>query len=307
MKKRISILLAALILVAAALPAQTFAATSINDPAVYYTPSSDYKSGDCILTATKLMVRRALIMQGKTWDNISNESLRGQATVAGLLLWSFTVDVNGVAFKVGHGTFSGKTTAERTAEIAALLAQHPEGVVVHGTNAAKTGMHGVLVTGVSDTIYAADSTNNQGSRNMGIQRWADTTMKDPVYATSYWYIISSGPGQSVEGSPTGKEVSKLRITSYKVPKKLKKGKGFTIKGKVKSNNKITEVAVEVLDANGNVVTSAYKAPNAKSYNIKKLSSKLKFKKLKKGKYTYKVTASDTLKKKTLLKRSFKVK
>ena len=311
MRKRISALIVclALVLSVTAFPL-TAAAVSVDDAAVLYTPSSDYKSGDCILTATKVMLRRASIQRGKEWSNITNASLRGRATISGLLLWSFTVDVNSIEYKMAHGSFKGKNKSERTAEIAALLAKHPEGIVVHGTSAAKKGgAHGVLAVKVKDgVIYASDSTNNLGSKNYGIQKWSDTTMKaDPKCVTAYWYIESSGPGKSINGSVNGTQVSKIKITSYRVPKKIKKGRGFNIKGKVKSNNKLTNVTVQVIDSSGNVLQSASKNPNSKSYNVKKLNKKIKFGRLKRGNYTYQVTASDTLSSKTLLNRSFKVK
>ena len=311
MGKRISALFVCMVLVfsVAAFPL-TAAAVSADDLAVCYTPSSDYRSGDCILTATKIMLRRACIQRGKSWSNITNESLRGRATISGLLLWAFTVDVNSIEYRVSHGNFSGKNASARTAEIASLLAQHPEGVVVHGTSAArKGGAHGVLAVKVKDgVIYAVDSTNNLGAKNYGIQRWSDTTMKvDPKCVTAYWYISSAGPGQSIDGSLNGTQVSKLKITSYRAPKKIKKGRGFTIKGKVKSNNKLTNVTVQVVDSSGNVKMSASKNPKSKSYNVKKLDRKMRFGKLKKGSYRYQVIATDTLQTKTLLNRSFKVK
>ena len=48
-------------------------------------------------------------------------------------------------------------------------------------------------------------------------------------------------------------------------------------------------------------------PGKKSYNVKKLDSKIKFGKLKKGTYHYVVEASDTIKSKTLVNKKFKVK
>lgn len=310
MKRRLAAVTLALALVLTLIPAQIFAAaTDIEDPAVYYTPSSDYKSGDCILTATKVMLRRACILRGKEWSNITNESLRGLATVSGLLLWSFTVDVNSVKYKVSHGSFSSDKK-KRTDEIASLLSRHPEGIVVHGANAAaKGGAHGVLVVRYNGgVLYAADSTNNLGSKNCGIQRWQDTTMKkDLGNVTAYWYIESAGPGESIEGSVNGTQVSKLRIKSYNAPKKIKKGKGYTVKGTVKSNQVISNVTLQITDVNGKVIYSASAAPGKKSYSIKKPGKQLKFRKLQKGTYYYKVTATDTLKTKTLVKKKFKKK
>ena len=66
MKKRITALLITLVLIITAMPVMAFAETSeIEDKEVYYTPASDYKSGDCILTATKMMIRRGIISSNK--------------------------------------------------------------------------------------------------------------------------------------------------------------------------------------------------------------------------------------------------
>jgi flagellar hook assembly protein FlgD len=101
--------------------------------------------------------------------------------------------------------------------------------------------------------------------------------------------------------------SSLKIASYNYPKTLKKGKGFTIKGKIKSNKKISSVKVQVLDSNGKTVLSASAKPKAKSYQVKKLDKKIKFGKLKKGSYTYRVIAKDSVQTLTLVSRAFTVK
>ena len=101
--------------------------------------------------------------------------------------------------------------------------------------------------------------------------------------------------------------SSLKIASYNYPKTLKKGKGFTIKGKIKSNKKISSVKVQVLDSNGKTVLSASAKPKAKSYQVKKLDKKIKFGKLKKGTYTYRVIAKDSVQTLTLVSRAFTVK
>lgn len=101
--------------------------------------------------------------------------------------------------------------------------------------------------------------------------------------------------------------STLKIQKTKYPKKLKKGKSFKIKGKITSNYKIKKVTVGVYTKSGKAKTSVTKKPNKKSYNISKVSKKIKFKKLKKGTYYFKVTATDSKKTKVLLNKKFKVK
>lgn len=313
MKKRFTTLLIALALLVTVMPAPAFAAqSSLDDKAVYYTPASDYKSGDCILTASKIMIRRACIIKGRgDWTKISNESLRSIATIFGLLLNSFKVDVEGLVYKVDCGYFNGNGDAARIKEIEDLLRVHPEGIVVHGDNAAVSGTHGVLVVSVKNgVLYAADSSRNTGLNNKGIQKWEDTTMLNVSRVTKYWYISEINASTRTKPSSTSSAAavptSTLKIKSVKAPSRVKKGKAFTIKGTVKSNKKIKKVTVQVLDSAGTAVLKASKKPNAKSYSVKKLDSKIKFKKLKRGSYTYQVIATDSVQTLTLVNKPFNV-
>lgn len=167
----------------------------LDSKAVYYTEESDYQPGDCILTATRMMIRRAAIMSGRTgWEGITNEVFRQEATVDGCLLSNFAFEACGLSFRVGFGEFSGESDAARIAEFEELLKRHPEGIVVHGDCAASTGMHGVLVARVDNgVVYAMDSSFNMGEISEGIQKWTDTTMLEPSLCTRYWYISEISP------------------------------------------------------------------------------------------------------------------
>lgn len=313
-KKRLTALFMTLALIAAVMPATVLAAqTSLEDKAVYYTPASDYKSGDCILTASKMMIRRACIMKDRgDWTRITNESLRSLATTLGLLRNSYKVDTEGLVYKVDCGYFSGKGDAARIKEFEALLIVHPEGIVVHGENAATSGTHGVLVVAVRNGVpYAADSSRNTGLSNKGIQAWNDTTMLNVSKVTKYWYISEISVSEKTSPGSSSSQVSAdpastLRIKSVRAPSKVKKGKSFTIRGTVKSNKKIKKVTVKILDSSGGVVQKASRKPNAKSFSIKKLDSKIRFKKLKKGSYTYQVIATDTAQTLRLVNKQFTV-
>ena len=311
MKKRIAALLVTLTLVITAMPLTAFAeAAPLEDKAVYYTPASDYKSGDCILTATKMMIRRALIMRnGGDWSKITNGSIRRPATISGLLRNSFKVEAEGLVYIVNSGKFTGKGDNARIQEFEALLKTHPEGIVVHGTNAASSGTHGVLVVKVQNGVpYAADSSRNTGLYNKGIQKWEDTTMLKPGKVTKYWYIseISASGAAQANSTSNAEKMSTLGIRSLRAPDKIKQGKKFSIRGKVKSNKKIKKVTVRVLDSNGSKVFSVTKKPNSKSYSIKKVDKKIKFGKLKKGSYTFQVIATDSVQKLKLVNRQFSV-
>ena len=435
MRKRLIIMLLAAALVFAAAPASVMAAANpvLDAKAVCYTPQNDYKSGDCILTASKVMIRRASILRGSnTWSSITNKTLRSPATILGLLLHNFKFEADGLQYKVGMGLFSGNEDAARIKQFERLIQQHPEGVVVWGSDSSSFGMHGVLLVDVRDGVpYVMDSAYNVGTKNSGILKWDDSSMKSPKLCTQYWYIkgvslakgatapaagrplaatsatsvntastlslndetvpeeIKKGSGFPVEGyvnsnyriknveisvlNSSGKAViskstgpddwsydlsdldryfkfgtlsagtyryrisatdemksvtfvnatfkvtdknaktekaevkSKLKIISYNYPKSIKKGKKFKIRGRNTSNKKIMSVTVQVTDAAGNPLISVTKTPKAKSYNIRKLEKKIKFQKLPKGRYYYRVIATDKLKTKTLVDKKFKIK
>lgn len=207
MKKRIITVLLTLAVLMPFVACPAYAASDLlNTKTVYYTAEEDYIDGDCILTASRMMIRRAAIMCGKSdWGRITNESLRPSAAPEGLLLYSFCYEAEGSTYTVSCGSFSGESDSARIAEFENLLKYHPEGVVVWGIDAAETGTHGVLVTDVVDgEVYAMDSSYNMGIFSEGIQKWTDTTMLAPSLCTDYWYIsdISSEPARHTTGETT---------------------------------------------------------------------------------------------------------
>ena len=196
MKTRIiSILVAFALVIPFAMPA-AYAEDLLESKAVYYTEESDYVSGDCILTATRMMMRRYAIMCNKNgWKDITNASLRTEATMDGLLLYSFDYDAGGVRYSIASGSFTGEDSSSRIREFEKLLRIHPEGIVVWGIDAASTGTHGVLVVKAENgEVYAMDSSYNMGIFSEGIQKWTDTTMLDPCLVTDYWYIEGTSKG-----------------------------------------------------------------------------------------------------------------
>jgi len=96
------------------------------------------------------------------------------------------------------------------------------------------------------------------------------------------------------------------ISGATKPGTLKKGSSFTIKGKISSETKITSVTVAVYDSNGKKKIGKTVSPNTKTYNLSKVDSSIKFGTLSKGTYTYKVTATNSAGKKTLISKSFTV-
>lgn len=104
--------------------------------------------------------------------------------------------------------------------------------------------------------------------------------------------------------------STLKGEKIGYPSSMKAGKGFTLTGKVKSNYYLKTVTVSILNSKGKVVQTKKADISDKKYKAYKLSnfdSDIKFGKLKKGTFYYKVTAKDEKKSKTILKKKFTVK
>jgi len=74
---------------------------------------------------------------------------------------------------------------------------------------------------------------------------------------------------------------------------LTKGKTFRVSGKVTSNDKLSKVELCVYTTDGKKMFSASANPNATSYDVYGLDSKMTFRQLPAGKYIYRVIVTDT--------------
>lgn len=93
--------------------------------------------------------------------------------------------------------------------------------------------------------------------------------------------------------------------AYLPPAKLAAKSAFTIGGTITSNYNISSVTVSVINSKtGKTMFSATAKPNAKSYSLYKLDSKMSFSKLAAGSYTIKITAKDSKGTKTLVNQGF---
>lgn len=216
MKKRILAVLLTLALLIPYVAPAAYAGDLLMSKTVYYTDESDYIEGDCILTATRMMIRRSAIMHNNPgWSDITNASLRPEATMDGLLLYSFSYEAGGITYNVTSGSFSGEGSSARIGEFESLLREHPEGIVVWGIEAASTGTHGVLVVKAENgEVYAMDSSYNMGMFSEGIQKWSDTTMLDPSLCTDYWYISDITRGGTQDECPVDPET--IRAIHFKL-------------------------------------------------------------------------------------------
>ena len=288
-RKLITIILTLALLITL-MPVYTSAAgylPDLNEKSLYYTP--DYRSGDCILSSTKSMMRRAAIARkSDDWDKITNTSLRGSATTRGLLKNKFNYTCDGIKYTVQVHALTGNS-AKKIKDITSLLKSHPEGVVVWGKGAATTGTHGILVTESKDgKLYCVDSTHNIRKRNVGIEPWENTTMKDISHCTYVWFCsnIKGGAGSGTSGPST------LNASLVREPGQIKQGNKFAIFGIVTSNYRINNVTVSVVDAAGKDVITKTATPSGGFYLISNLDSAVKFGSLKPGRYTYRIAAVD---------------
>ena len=310
MRKRFATFLTIIMLVITLLPAGVFADAelpSVDDKAVCYTPASDYRGGDCVLTSCKTMLRRYAISKGSfLWTTMTNKAIRPYAAPSGGLKYTFEYKNDGITYTVKHGYFESSKEKGKIKEIEELLKTHKEGIIVWGGAADKSGgPHGVLAVKVKNgVVYAIDSAYNRGSQSKGIQKWSETTMSNIKKCSKYW-AISSAKGKSKSGSK-GNAKSTICIAGVKAPSSIKKGNSFSIYGEIDSNYLIKSVEVAVIDSKGDKAITASAKPSAWRYDVHELDERVKFGKLGKGKYTYRITAKDEKKTAVLHECTFKV-
>lgn len=114
------------------------------------------------------------------------------------------------------------------------------------------------------------------------------------------YMLNGSNAQKWKFVSSGQEDSKLTISGASTPGTLEQGKGFTCKGTISSNYKITKVTVGIWDQNGKQVTATSRTPNSYSYNINSLDGDVHFSYAKPGKNQYKIIATDEKTTKTLV-------
>jgi len=82
----------------------------------------------------------------------------------------------------------------------------------------------------------------------------------------------------------------FNISGETVPESLSVGKSFSVKGTVTATALLSKVTLAVKDASGTDKLSASAAPNATTFSLAALDSKMTFGKLTAGEYTYVITA-----------------
>ena len=128
---------------------------------------------------------------------------------------------------------------------------------------------------------------------------------------TYYYSVYAKNRYGVKKTVLQKKftVSKIYSAGVSRPTTLKRGKGFVVKGVVRSTFKMKNVKVGVRSKSGNWVggVNASRIPNSKSYSLSKVDSNLRFGKLRNGTYYYTVKGTDVYgKTKTVVNQRFRV-
>ncbi len=169
------------------------------------------------------------------------------------------------------------------------------GFSIDGTLACSENLTKVTVTVVDAagaTKLTASATPNAKSYDIG--KFDSQMTFGSLTAGSYTYkvIAKSANGTKTWSYPfTVVGAATFKLDDLVYPQVLKVGSSFSIGGVVTSSEKMTKVAITVVNASGVTKLSASAAPNATSYNLKGLDSALKFGTLTEGTYTYKITAT----------------
>ncbi len=133
---------------------------------------------------------------------------------------------------------------------------------------------------------------------------------DDLVLTKQSFTVKSRNSKPIiseeEDTPSSDGVSLSGGTT--VPKNIVQGNGVIVRGKLKSDNKITAVNVGIYDKSNKRVTGKTVYPSAYSYDLNNLDDYVLFSDLEAGTYTYQVIAADAYdKNQVLTSQSFTVK
>lgn len=178
MRKRILSVILTLCL-ALSLSPSVFAATkeAIDQPEVFIKQEG---RGTCTLAATAMMLRRTAMLRGdQDWASITQASCRAAFWLGGRgLPYSFGYD----GITVGHAFLPGGEANRQI--LIDLLAEHPEGIVLH----ARSVPHGILLTDYTDGVfYCADSAVNIPHGRIPLEQAYGTRVEN---SSAYWYVTS---------------------------------------------------------------------------------------------------------------------
>ena len=174
---------------------------------------------------------------------------------------------------------------------------------------------GSTIKSVTAAVYDEDGkqvigyTAHPNSRSYSLAS-LDTKVKfGKLSAGTYSYRViaedENGTTTLLDQTFTEKDPSgSLKLTSYTKPISLHVGNGFSVQGRVSSGSKLKEVTVGVYTEDGTKVIGCTAHPTINWYYLENMDHRIKFGKLKKGTYYYRVTATDQNGTVTLLNAKF---
>ena len=271
-QKRLAALALSLLFLLCSLPGALAVDLSV-DAGFYFKQS---RGGTCTLASAAMMLRRRAYLDGlDSWVDVTENGVRSSAWANGLR-HSFTYN----AMQVGYATLPS-STAEKTETLIALLAEHPEGIVLYD----RRQPHAVLLTDYTDGVfYCSDPAGNISAGRVPISQ-ASVSIAG---ASCYWYVCEDE--NSFAFASDG-----LRLEGVRYPVTRRTGSGMSLGGTACANAGavLTEVEVLVTDIAGQTVQSASAAPNAESFSFRTLDSEIRFGTLAPGYYSYMILLTDS--------------
>lgn len=124
--------------------------------------------------------------------------------------------------------------------------------------------------------------------------------------------VSAQISQAVETpAPTPVVIPNTLVVTKKkcrYPKKIYEGQAFVIRGTLRSNHQIKEVAASIVATDGKQVCSVTKRGQGTKFDLHKIDEEMKFSELDAGTYTYEVAVTDSYgNNRTAIKKDFTVK
>lgn len=271
LRKRLLTLALSLAFLLTCLPAAL--AVDLNVDAGFYFKQS--RGGTCTLASAAMMLRRRAYFDGlNDWAAVTENSVRSTAWANGLS-HSFTYKEMQVSYATLPAALQSKT-----AVLIALLAEHPEGIVLYD----RTQPHAVLLTDYTNGIfYCSDPAGNISSGRIPLSSSSVSIGR----SSCYWYVTT-------DQNSTVTQTDSLRLEGMCYPVNLRTGSGMALTGTANSasGTSLTEVQVAILNEADQTVQSAQAQVNAASFSLNALDSQIRFGELPEGSYTYMVLVSD---------------
>lgn len=185
---------------------------------------------------------------------------------------------------------------------------------VKGTVSSDTSMNSITA-GVVNTsgnwikgVYATASPN---STKYNLSKLDSQIAFSKLSGGTFYYRVTAASSASGSKVVVNKKftVKSMKLTGASKPSAFYAGKSFGVKGKISSKYKLTSVKAGVVTTAGKWVSGAYASakPNAKTYSIARLDSRISFGRLSPGTYYYYVKAKNEKSgNTTLLKKKFTV-